>query len=289
MKNKLLAISGSALLAACSAALPPPELVEARAAYAKASATSVGAPAAIQDARVALDRAEHDFRSHGDTPRVRTLAYVAARKAQTAEAAENVARDIHAESVANREIAQVNHDKLREGARLPRDTGEALVYTAGALQRAAVARAEDEQRGETSVSKLHRVASVRVLGDGFVVKLPAPTVFGDSDKQIDDAARAKLDVIARTILEAAPDAAIRIESHADSGVWGDLYDRTIAQRRANAIADYLASCGVPRERMTAVGFAPRHLSPQAADYDFHGLERRIDIVVRKPIALATAK
>ncbi len=286
MKKIVLAMSAAALLAACSASLPPPELVDARAAYAKATGSLIAAPEAVLAARSALDRAETGFREHGDTPTVRTLAYVAMRKAQTAEVRARVTAQKRAVQNADVEIARIDRDRLREGRRLPHDTGEALVFTAGALERSNVERSRAEESASASLDRLRKVVRVRDQGDSFVVKLSGPVVFGARGDRIEDAARAKLDAVARVILSAEPDATIRVESHADSGVYSDLVDRAIAQKRARAIADYLASRGVPRDRITPVGYAPRHVLREAANYDFYGLDRRLEIVVTKPIALA---
>jgi len=285
--KKLAVMTGAALLAACSASLPPPELVDARVAYAKASKTSAIAPESVLAARAALDRAEQSFEKHGDTPRARTLAYVATRKAQTAEVDARIAVDKEAVRRARDKIARIDRDRLRAGARLPRDTSEALVFTAGQLSRENQVRTDEDQGATAAIDALRHVVSVQDRGEGFVVKLSAPSTFDGETARIDDGAKDKIEKVARAILRAMPDAEIRVESHADSGRWGDFHDRAVAQERANAVAAMLATCGVARARITAVGYAPRHLPKEAADYDYRGLERRVDIVVSKRIALAT--
>ncbi|HEY1960360.1 MAG TPA: DUF4398 domain-containing protein [Polyangiaceae bacterium] len=286
--KKLLVMSGAALLAACSASLPPPELVDARVAYAKASPNATIAPEAVLAARTALDRAERSYQKHGDTPHARTLAYVATRKSETAEVEARIAVQKEAVRRANGEIARIDRDRLREGARLPRDTSEALVYTAGALTRENQVRTDADQNATSAIDALRHVVPVQDRGEGFVVKISAPSAFDGEGTTLEDSAKAKLEKVAQAILRALPDAEIRIESHADSGRWGDFHDRAVAQKRADAVAAVLASCGLSRASITSVGYAPRHVPRDAADYDFHGLERRVDIVVSKPIALAAS-
>lgn len=287
--KKIVALGGAALLAACSASLPPPELVDARAAYAKATTGATVAPQEFLAARTALDRAEQSFREHGDTPSARTLAYVAARKAQTAEVAARVALHKTTTREASEAIGRIDHSRLREGARAPRDTGEALVYTAGALARSNERHTEASAAATESLDRLRRVVRIKDQGDGFIVKLSAALLFdGKDNRHVDEGAKAKLDAVARVLSRAVPNAQIRVESHADSGGGGDSYDRTIAQWRADAVADYLASQGVPRARITPVGYAPRHFSREAANYELRGLDRRVDIVVTKPVVLATS-
>src|SRR5689334_2028199 len=76
-----------AVLSGCATAAPP-DLVSARAAYAHAEASPAAraAPADLHKARVALDEAEASFRSAPGGEATRDLAYIAERKAMTAEA-----------------------------------------------------------------------------------------------------------------------------------------------------------------------------------------------------------
>jgi hypothetical protein len=81
-------IAAFAVVAGCSSALPPQDLVTARASYARASHGPAATldPAALHSAAGALEAAEHSFVSDGDSQATRDLAYVADRRAQLAEA-----------------------------------------------------------------------------------------------------------------------------------------------------------------------------------------------------------
>ncbi len=72
----------------CAEAIPPPELVTARADYSRASQGNAGKldPADLHTADVSLSLAEQSFTKDGDTQDTRDLAYVADRRAQIAEA-----------------------------------------------------------------------------------------------------------------------------------------------------------------------------------------------------------
>ena len=86
-------------LTACGAAkIPPAELNAARTSYGHTTngPASQLAPEAVLEARGALDRAEASFKANGDTPETRTLAYVAARKAEIERSAGRIA--MHEES-----------------------------------------------------------------------------------------------------------------------------------------------------------------------------------------------
>ncbi len=276
MNAKLLLLVS---LTACGAAkIPPAELSAARDAYGRTTngPASQLAPQSVLEARGALDRAEASFKKTGDTPETRTLAYVAARKAEIARSAGRIA--VHERDIrdAGKELAAVQEQTLEDGRRLPRTTSEALAFTANALQRERVARADMDRATEEKIDELHHVARLKRTPTGFIVTLSAPEMFeGDA---LSDAAAARLDSIAVAIAQ-QPGAAVRIESHADSEKLGDLYDKGIAQIHANTIAAYLATHGVARDNIKPVGIAPRHIDRNAADYFIRGLDRRIEIIV----------
>jgi hypothetical protein len=75
-------------LFACAASLPPPELLNARAAYQRTAGGPAAQidPAAVHTASETLARAERSFNDHGDGQDTRDLAYVAQRRAELADA-----------------------------------------------------------------------------------------------------------------------------------------------------------------------------------------------------------
>jgi outer membrane protein OmpA-like peptidoglycan-associated protein len=276
MNAKLLLLVS---LTACGAAtVPPAELSAARDAYGRTTngPASQLAPQAVLEARGALDRAETSFKKSGDTPETRTLAYVAARKAEIARSAGRIA--LHEREIrdAGKDLASVEEETLEDGRRLPRTTSEALAFTANALQRERVARAELDRATEEKVDELHHVARLRRTPTGFIVTLSAPELFeGDA---LSDEAASRLDSIAVAIAQTTG-ANVTIESHADTSDRGDLLDKAVAQKRADTIAAYLATHGVPRANIKPVGLPPKHVDRNAADYFIRGLDRRIEIIV----------
>ena len=74
--------------AACTASIPPQELIDARAAFNRASEGPASQlnPAQLHVAQEQLALAEKTFDKEGDTYRTRDAAYVAERKAELAEA-----------------------------------------------------------------------------------------------------------------------------------------------------------------------------------------------------------
>jgi outer membrane protein OmpA-like peptidoglycan-associated protein len=278
MNGKLLLVFVS--LTACGAAkVPPAELSAARDAYGRTTngPASQLAPQAVLDARGALDRAETSFKKNGDTPETRTLAYVAARKAEIARSAGRIAMHEREIRAAGKDLAFVEEQTLEDGRRLPRTTSEALAFTANALQRERVARAEIDRAAEESIDELHRVARLKRTPTGYMVTLSAPAMF-EGDTLTDDAS-SKLDSIAVAIAKSSPGAKVTIESHADTNDMGDLWDKGVAQKHADTIAAYLATHGIPRDTIKPVGLPPKHVDRSSAEYFIRGLDRRIEIIV----------
>jgi len=85
--TRLILIACLGLLAGCATAKPPMELVDARQAYARASAGQASqlAPAEVQLALEALTIAEQSFRDDPRSDRTRELAILAYRKAKLAQ------------------------------------------------------------------------------------------------------------------------------------------------------------------------------------------------------------
>ena len=79
-------------------------------------------------------------------------------------------------------------------------------------------------------------------------------------------------------LKANPDRDVRIEGHTDST--GTLAtNMALSQRRADAVADTLVAAGIPRTRVTAMGYGPD--SPVATNATAAGRQqnRRVEVVI----------
>jgi len=99
----------------------------------------------------------------------------------------------------------------------------------------------------------------------------------DSDK-LDRAATQQLDDVVKTITDAKEFKAIKIEGHASSE--GQVaHNNTLAQRRADSVLKYLVLQGIPRDKLSAVGFGSK--VPVATNTTNAGriLNRRAEFVV----------
>ena len=262
-------------LAGCAHAAPS-DLRAARSAYAVTTTSAVIEPEALVAARTALDRAERSYRRHGDTQGSRTLAYIAERKAEIAQSAQRVAGAGRAIKGTEKAIINPGNDPLRAGRRAPTSTTEALVFTAGALSREHQAAEAELQKEADVVDDLHHVARVKDEPGGFAVRIAAPDLFAGDDTDLVGPSP-NLDAVAFAIVRAASDHVVVVEARADSASRGDACDQAIAQKRAQAVADYLAGRGVARAHVRASGLSPEHWDPHAAG--LHGRENRVDVRV----------
>jgi outer membrane protein OmpA-like peptidoglycan-associated protein len=111
------------LIAGCAAHGPPPrELIDARAAYRQASSSSTvqhERPQDLREAWQALMEAEREYDRNHDAVRTRSLAYVALRKAQLAEAHASIVVAERQRAVAAQALARAQEaDRRRAEAEL---------------------------------------------------------------------------------------------------------------------------------------------------------------------------
>lgn len=97
---------------------------------------------------------------------------------------------------------------------------------------------------------------------GTVVSLPGDVTFDFDKATIRDSARGTLDTLAELIL-AGDDGQITIEGHTDS-MGDDDYNKRLSEQRADAVKAYLATKGVPDNRVRTIGLGElRPTAPNA--------------------------
>ncbi len=103
-------VLGAAVIAGCAASTPR-ELLDARYAYQKASTGPAAqySPEYLAEAREALDAANRSFESERDSERTRSLAYIALRKAQTAETRAQLALSEQERQLAEHQLAAARY------------------------------------------------------------------------------------------------------------------------------------------------------------------------------------
>lgn len=240
-------IGSVALLTSC-AGRSSESLEEARRTVAAARADPevvAQAPEALAEAEQALGRAESAFGGGADQDEVDHLAYLAERRAGTAQA-------LAGERVALAEMEQLGQER------------DALLLEA---------REREIRTLQTELAELQADRTDR----GLVVTLSDEVLFDVDEAELKPGGMQRLSRVAE-FLRRNPDRNVLIEGHTDSTAPDD-YNLALSQRRANAVEDFLIAQGVDPTRISAVGYGERQ--PIATNDTVAGRQanRRVEIVV----------
>jgi outer membrane protein OmpA-like peptidoglycan-associated protein len=269
------------LLAGCATAQPPAELINARAAYQRASTGPAAQldPADLHTAKETLDVAERSFADDGASEKTRNAAYTAERRAQIAEVRANVI-------AATRQREQILATANANQAAALQSTSAALGRTKGELeaQRAALVseqqrRLEAEKRAKEAVDNLTKIASVKQEPRGMVITLSGSVLFATNKSELLPAAQTKLQDVARALTQQDPDSRILIEGHTDSQGADDM-NMALSQRRAESVKNYLVSQGIAADRITATGLGKQRPIADNTSPEGRANNRRVEIVVQ---------
>ncbi len=277
----LFAASAAAGLVACAAAVPPQDLVTARATYERASTGPAAQldPADIHAAREQLDVAEAAFTKDGDTQATRDQAYVAARKAELAEVK---ARTIQANQNRENLVGAMHADQKKTialtSAELAR-TREQLATTGVALQAEKQRREDAEKRAAQAAADLAKFATVKQEPRGLVITLSGSVLFASAKWDLLPAAQMKLNEVATALTKEDPTSKMVVEGHTDSQGAAD-YNQDLSQHRAQAVRDYLVTRGIASDRITAQGFGSTRSIADNTSPEGRANNRRVEIVVQ---------
>jgi outer membrane protein OmpA-like peptidoglycan-associated protein len=291
--KQLVRTSALVLLAmavvACGETLPPKELVDARAALERAQKGDAQRlkPAQVYEAKQALDRAEDRFKETGDSMETKDLAYVAHRKAELAEA--------------EAEIAIANDAKLKAVREKEDLVKQALSSTQGELSKTKqqleaerrkleeerkklederAARLEAERRLKQAIDDLAKIAAVKEESRGMVITLSGAVLFASGKWELLPAAQVKLNEVA-SALNSSKDRDIVVEGHTDNQ--GTVQSNLeLAQKRAEAVRDYLISRGIEAARIKATGIGQARPIADNASPEGRANNRRVEIIVSPP-------
>jgi len=114
-------------------------------------------------------------------------------------------------------------------------------------------------------------------GDNVILNMPGHVTFATDSAQISPAFQGTLDQVATTITE-YQDTRVQVAGHTDS-TGSESYNQQLSQRRAQAVADYLASRGVATTRITTIGHG--ETQPVASNETAEGRQqnRRVEIIL----------
>ena len=307
-----LVFSGAIAGVSCAHSGPPPrELIEARAAFARASSGPARqySPARLKLARQALDAAELTY---GGAPEeeVRERAYIAMRRAEAAEAEaefvvagqrrEKALRElasmegVHAER-ARAELASANQRASTEGLRanaaeqVARDEHGRANQAAMSLEVERQARAQAEAQARAALAELERQANVKRETRGLVITLSGQVLFVTNEATLLPAAKSSLDSVAAALKGVTTETGrVVIEGHTDStGQRG--YNQNLARRRAEAVRDYLVSQGAPADLFAVEGIGPDRPVANNRSPEGRANNRRVEIIVPAAAKLASER
>jgi len=157
-----------------------------------------------------------------------------------------------------------------------RDRTEKIVGAGiGALAGAGAGYYMDEQ--EKKLRQQTAGSGVNVIrdGDNLVLDMPSEVTFGVDSANIDAGFRNTLDQVASTLTQYEK-TYVDVMGHTDSS-GSDAYNQTLSERRASAVADYLAARGVQSARLATRGYGESQ--PKASNLDPAGrsANRRVEI------------
>jgi outer membrane protein OmpA-like peptidoglycan-associated protein len=261
-------------LVGCASSQAPKELLDARAAYTRAENGYAKdlSPASLHEAKVSLDSAERSFQDDGPSDATRDNAYVAARKA---ELAESDGSTLHYQ----RELQSAKEQQGQNQAKMAQRTQAELSSTREQLAQEKSAREAAEQRAKDALEKLTAAnANVKHEERGTVITLSGNVLFTSGKSVLLPGAQSGLNQVSDA-LKSQVDAKIVIEGHTDST--GSMETNlALSKARAEAVQSYLASRGVPGDRMSAIGIGPSRPVADNQSAEGRANNRRVEIIVQ---------
>jgi outer membrane protein OmpA-like peptidoglycan-associated protein len=286
LSKKLSWVAAVSLLAT-GCAETPKELIDARAAYKRASTgpAATANPVAVGEARVALDEAEAACNSCWDMSAGRDKAYVALRKAERAEALSRNAqagRDLEA---ADLQLAGLQNEYLANvNARVAAEAAAA----SAALNRLGKSQAEldAERAAREAAERRARLALEKIRGKltederGTVITLPGALLFPSSKGALTAGGKRNLDPLMDFLR--TDGRKILVEGYTDS-TGSAARNQTLSQARADTVKDDMIKYGnIPPDRITAVGRGAERPIGDNKTADGRQLNRRVEIILLKP-------
>ena len=289
-------------LVACASALPPRDLVDARAEYAHAQTGPAAkfVPAELHVAAESLDAAEHKFSDDPKSQDAVDTAYIALRKIQRAEALGTAAaagdaklRAEHDVTKTQSEMLSENEKRLRDQHEKLHDTHEQLVKeresgdkarqeTDRARQDTAAehaARLEAERKAQDAMDALSKSLAMKKDDRGTIITLSGGVLFVTNKAEILPGAQAQLNQVAEALKTQAEHHFI-VGGHTDDQ-GNDKINDDLSTRRANAVRDYLVVHGVAANAISAQGFGSHQPIGDNKSVEGRAMNRRVEIIVEK--------
>ena len=147
----------------------------------------------------------------------------------------------------------------------------------GALAGGAIGNYMDTQEAELRAQLEGTGVSVTRVGDRIILNMPSNVTFATDRDQVIPAFYPTLDSVA-IVLRKFDKTLIDVDGHTDS-VGNAGYNMDLSNRRANSVANYLASRGVDPRRMSAMGYGLERPIASNATEAGRAQNRRVEISI----------
>lgn len=270
-----LLLGAAMSLAACATTQPPKELLDARDAYSRGEHGKAREynPAALHEAKVALDKAEAAYQDDPTSVHTRDESYIALRRAERAE--------VEATTMANEQ----RKEKARAAANQAQAKGlqkaqTELASTREQLQAEKTAREAAESKTRETLARLAaaNAAAVKEEPRGTVITLAGGVLFESNKAALLAGAQNSLGQIADALKEET-DKRILVEGHTDSR-GSATTNQALSQARAESVAAFLISRGVPSDHVTTAGLGPSRPVADNNTAEGRANNRRVEIVIQ---------
>jgi outer membrane protein OmpA-like peptidoglycan-associated protein len=267
----------------CGAKQPPETLTSARTTYTQAEQkpqVTAHAPAALQEAQLALNRAETAWANNRDETEISHLAYLTEQRVEIAEAiTERKLADADRETLSQEREAILREARAREAemARLQAERAEREAEQARLQAELALV---DRQAAESQINTLKQhlgvlQAKTEETERGTILTLDS-VLFETNGAALKSGTLQNLYPLV-TFLRDNPERTIKIEGHTDS-MGDEDYNLELSQRRAESVRAFLVQNGVAPNRIIARGYG--ETAPVAANDTATGRQqnRRVELV-----------
>lgn len=153
--------------------------------------------------------------------------------------------------------------------------GVILGATVGGVAGGLIGHKMDKQAEEIKQADAN-VKVVRV-GEGIALEFSDKVLFGYDSYTLNSSSTTNLDKIV-TILKKYPDTDIQVQGHTDNS-GSKEYNKTLSERRANAVSDYLVQQNIPSNRLSTIGYGetmPKYSNESA---DGKSQNRRVEFLI----------
>lgn len=270
----------------CATAIPPRELIDARAEFDKAShgPTAEVNPKGLYEAKKSLDSANASFVQDATGEDTRDLSYIALRKVQLAEAQAGTELANRQKTKADQDIQTTTTTQLTEAKKQLSESEKAregdkehLARNTEELEKANLDLAAEKQKSENALATLAKFAMVKHEDRGTVITLSGSVMFASGQAALLSNARPKLDEVAAALKQS--EGQFVVEGHTDS-VGSDSLNQDLSVRRAQSVRDYLVDRGVPSEKIKAVGYGKGRPVTENNTAEGRANNRRVEIVIQ---------